>query len=72
MVADLPNIIWPEDPDPNPGFFARLGRLIHWGLTVGALAAAGFAISGHDYENLWTAFWLFVGGRAVRFLLSGE
>jgi hypothetical protein len=82
------SLLWPQEPDPEPGIFNRLGRVIHWTFTG---TAAAFGIGGLNgvYEALtstseygpdWTspmlagafAAFLFVLGRAARYIFSNE
>jgi hypothetical protein len=39
----LPNWLWPKTMNPEPGFAARLGRLLHWLCAISAAVLAIFA-----------------------------
>lgn len=79
MSDELANIVWPRDPNPEPGIVGRLGRLLHWGITAGAAWIAGEAAyryftsaNGISGEQLMWAAGTFALGRGVRYLLSGD
>ena len=72
------NLLWPMNPTLDPGGVARLGRVLHWAITAGAVAcfASGANIINEEaYSGAAAMMYgggLFLFGRAMRYILSGE
>ena len=77
-------IFWPTTPNPNPTAITRLGRVLHWiAVVIAALFIVliiGIATNGDSIMSNLTGyviclFWAGVfamGGRGLRYILSGE
>ncbi len=67
------SIIWPspQDIEPHPTLLQRAGRVLHWMLTGGAALTAFYAYQGYLIP-WWAALVIFVSGRGLRYIFSGE
>ena len=73
------NALWPRYAKSSPKLFGRIGRVLHWILTVAAFGLAigwlGNWLIGHSEQAAVCALLLppvFAAGRGLRYILSGE
>lgn len=74
--------LWPKEIKPEPRGVARLGRVLHWVITAGALlvmiGCAYTYLTGEEWERqsalagLVAGAGLFIVGRAARYIFAGE
>lgn len=76
-------MLWPTKIKPDPNGVARLGRVLHWGIALlGVIIISGGLWSGFQYQDYWDRMntfayagfgvFVFMCGRAVRYVLAGE
>jgi hypothetical protein len=73
---------WPSKLNPTPNVLTRFGRVLHWLATViGLVWFVGWASVSGQYDSQWpfyvafgavTGFPIFLAGRALRYIFSGE
>jgi hypothetical protein len=70
------SFFWPTRSNPYPGFFGRIGQLIHLGATVLAILLFVAFANPQSFDSpqigLFYAALVYMSGRAVRFLFAGE
>lgn len=77
-------MFWPMKVNPNPTVLTRIGRVVHWiacglaalfVLLIPVIATNGDPIASNAVGFVLVGAWgvgLFLGGRALRYILSAE